>query len=128
MLKNAMVGLVAAVWLAGVVSAQGQTPAATQKPNPPLTTGNEQRGKQLYLDYSCYACHGFNAQTGNGARLLPSRLNQQQFTLYIRSPRQMPPYTQKLLSDAQVADIYAYVQSLPKAPEAKDIPLLNQLQ
>ena len=45
------------------------------------------RGKQLFLDYSCYACHGYNAQTGNGQRLLPPRLTEQVFKLYIRAPR-----------------------------------------
>ena len=108
---------------AGVVTAQAPPPA-------PTTTGNPTAGKPLYLDYGCYACHGFNAQTGNGQRLLPPRLNQQQFVLYIRGPRtqQMPAFSQKMLSDAQVADIYAYVLSLPRAPELKDIPLLNQLK
>jgi hypothetical protein len=36
-------------------------------------------------------------------------------------------YSQKVLSEAQAADIYAYVLSLPKAPELKDVPLLGQL-
>ena len=107
-----------------IAAAQAQAPPAK-----PATTGNATAGKQLYLDYSCYACHGFNAQTGNGARLLPPRLNQQQFVLYIRAPRtqQMPAYSAKLLTDAQLADIYAYVLSLPREPQAKDVPLLQQL-
>ena len=113
---------------AGVFAAavHGQSSGVPQKPT---TTGNAVRGKQLYLDYSCYACHGYNAQTGNGQRLLPPRLTEQVFTLYIRAPRtpQMPAYSTKLLSDAQAADIYAYILSLPREPELKDVPLLNQL-
>jgi mono/diheme cytochrome c family protein len=87
------------------------------------------RGKQLYLENSCYACHGYNAQTGNGQRLLPPRLTEQVFKLYIRAPRtpQMPAYSTKLISDAEAADIYAYILSLPREPELKDVPLLNQL-
>jgi mono/diheme cytochrome c family protein len=112
--------------LASIVSAQEQAPVKAVAAKP---TGNAGAGKQLYLDYSCYACHGYNAQTGNGARLLPPRLNEQQFVLYLRTPRTpgMPAYSTKLLSDAQSADIYAYVLSLPRAPEAKDVPLLQQL-
>jgi mono/diheme cytochrome c family protein len=113
-----------AVILVGVVAA-AQAPATPQVDT--ATTGNAQRGKALYESFSCYACHGFDAQTGNGARLLPSRMSQQVFTAYIRAPKQMPPYTAKILFDAQAADIYAYIQTLPKAPEAKDIPLLSQL-
>src|SRR4051812_48394421 len=100
-----------------------QAPAAgTQSTATPAITGNLTRGKELFLSNSCYACHGYNAQTGNGARLLPLRMNQQVFSLYIRAPKTqgMPAYSTKLISDAQAADIYAYVLSLPKAPELKD--------
>ena len=38
----------------------------------------------------------------------------------------MPPYTSKVVSDQDLADLYAYLQSKPKAAPAKDIPLLNQ--
>jgi mono/diheme cytochrome c family protein len=111
----------------GIVVAEAQAPAA--QPAAQTTTGNATRGKDLYLSYSCYACHGYDAQTGNGARLMPMRMNQQVFSLYIRAPKTpgMPAYSQKLLTDAQAADIYAYVLSLPKAPELKDVPLLGQL-
>jgi mono/diheme cytochrome c family protein len=106
--------------------ASAQQPAATQKPT---TTGQAAAGKELYLDYSCWACHGYNAQTGNGARLLPPRVNERQFTLYLRAPRtpQMPAYSIKVMSDADAANIYAYLLSLPREPEVKDVPLLNQL-
>jgi mono/diheme cytochrome c family protein len=91
-------------------------------------TGNATRGEPLYLDYGCYACHGYNGQTGNGPRLLPPRLSQQQFTLYLRAPRtmQMPAYTTKVLTDEEAVDIYTYVLSLPREPQLKDVPLLNQ--
>jgi cytochrome c1 len=38
----------------------------------------------------------------------------------------MPPYTEKTVSDQELADIYAYLKSLPEPPKAKDIPLLNE--
>lgn len=100
-------------------------PALAQAP----AAGNAERGKPLYLSYGCYACHGYNAQTGNGPRLQPPRLNPAQFQLYIRAPRsmQMPAYTAKVLSEAEAADIYAYVTSLPREPELQDVPLLRQL-
>ena len=37
----------------------------------------------------------------------------------------MPPYAEKILSDSDLADIYAYLQTIPK-PDYKSIPLLNQ--
>jgi mono/diheme cytochrome c family protein len=120
-----IVGAAATLFVADA-QAQGTGAAGQQKP---ATTGNAARGKQLFLDYGCYACHGYNAQTGNGQRLLPPRLTEQAFKLYIRAPRtqQMPAYSTKLISDSEAADIYAYILSLPREPELKDVPLLNQL-
>ena len=46
---------------------------------------------------------------------------------YVHNPRQMPPYTAKVLSDAQLADLFAYIKSLPESPPAKDIPLLSRI-
>jgi cytochrome c1 len=44
-----------------------------------------------------------------------------------RPPRDMPAYTQKWVSDQDVADLYAYLTSLKSPPAPKDVPLLNQL-
>jgi mono/diheme cytochrome c family protein len=122
MLRHVLVAVIAAPLLVVPAQAQGT-------PQKPVSKGNAVRGKQLYLDYSCYACHGYNAQTGNGQRLLPPRLTEQVFKLYIRAPRtpQMPAYSTKLISDTEAADIYAYILSLPREPEMKDVPLLNGL-
>jgi mono/diheme cytochrome c family protein len=99
-----------------VVSAAAQAP-----------TGDAQKGKQLYLKYSCYACHGYDGHGGAGARLVPMSLPLQRFTAYVHNPRQMPPYTEKVLSDAQLADVFAYIKSLPESPAAKNIPLLARI-
>ena len=100
-------------------AAQAPTPAPAQTAPP---AGNAQAGKDLYVRYSCYACHrydGFGA--GTGARLVPLPMTVARFTAYIRNPPrpQMPAYSSKLLSDAQLADIWAYIKSLPASPEAK---------
>ena len=55
------------------------------------------------------------------------RMNATQFMSYVRNPARMPPYTAKVVTDAQMADIFAYIQTLKVSPAAKDIPLLNQL-
>ena len=93
----------------------------------PASTPNAQAGKDLYLRYSCYACHGYDGHGGAGARLVPTRMTVERFTTYLRNPRQMPPYSTKLLSDAQMGDLWAYVKSLPVSPDAKDIPLLARI-
>jgi mono/diheme cytochrome c family protein len=88
--------------------------------------GNGEQGKDLYLRYGCYACHGYAGHGGAGPRLVPMRASVASFTSFVRNPPTMPPYTAKVLSDTQLADIWAYVKTLPQSPAAKDIPLLNQ--
>jgi ubiquinol-cytochrome c reductase cytochrome c subunit len=47
------------------------------------------------------------------------------FVRYIRMPSgQMPPYTSRVTTDAELTDIYSFLQSIPHPPEAKKIPLL----
>ena len=85
--------------------------------------GNAEQGKKLYVGYGCYQCHGYEAQgsSATGPRLGPRPLPFASFSRYVRNPsNQMPPYTTKVVSDAELADIYAYVDSRP-APKA--IPL-----
>jgi mono/diheme cytochrome c family protein len=92
----------------------------------PCAQGNAQNGKDLYLRYSCYACHGYAGHGGAGPRLVPMRAALAGFTSIVRNPPTMPPYTAKVLTDAHLADIWAYIKTLPPSPSAKDIPLLNQ--
>ena len=91
------------------------------------SAGNAQKGKELYLKYSCYACHGYDGHGGAGARIVPLPLTLARFTAFVRSPRRMPPYTENVLSDAQAADLFAYIKSLPASPSADQIPLLKRI-
>ena len=36
------------------------------------------------------------------------------------------PYTKRVVTDQELADIYAYLQSIPQPPPAKSIPILNK--
>jgi mono/diheme cytochrome c family protein len=91
-------------------------------------TGNPARGEPLYADtYNCYACHGFDAQTGE-RRLLPMNYTQEGFITFVQnSPLpQMPPYPD--VSAQDLADIYAYIRTiLVDAPEVDDLPLLEDI-
>jgi ubiquinol-cytochrome c reductase cytochrome c subunit len=95
-------------------------------------TGDPKNGKELFVKYTCYACHGFSAQNGPaGNRLNPMKMTQPGFIGLVRNPgapNRMPPFSTKVISDAQLADIYAYIKTLPDAPPSKDIPLLQQIE
>ena len=92
--------------------------------------GDAANGKKLFLRDGCYECHGYAGQGGrDGARIAAIGLNAQGLIHYVRAPAgQMPAYTDKVISDQELTDIHAYLQSLPKAKPAKDIPLLNALE
>ncbi|PWT80430.1 MAG: hypothetical protein C5B57_12260 [Blastocatellia bacterium] len=102
---------IAAVLLSGVASSlvyAGQQPAPT---------GNADTGRQIYTRKGCYACHGREGQGSptTGPRLGPNPAPIATFTRYVRAPRgQMPPYTEKVISDAELADIYAFLQARPR--------------
>jgi ubiquinol-cytochrome c reductase cytochrome c subunit len=107
-----------AVFALLITSARAQTTPAS---------GNPQQGKELYVKYSCYACHGYDGHGGAGARLVPLAMTVSRFTAYVHNPRRMPPYTDKVLSDAQLADLFAYIKSMPISPAADQIPLLSRI-
>ena len=92
--------------------------------------GNAEKGKQLFMKQNCYYCHGTAGQGGrDGARIAQTALNVQGLIRYIRKPTGgMPAFTEKMLSDQELTDIYAYLKSLPAAKAPKDIPLLDQIK
>jgi ubiquinol-cytochrome c reductase cytochrome c subunit len=112
--------------------ALGAAALFAQAPAGNSSAGDARAGKELFLKYTCYGCHGFSAQNGPaGNRLNPMKMTQAAFTALVRNPgapNRMPPYSAKVISDAQLGDIYAYLKTLPDAPPAKDIPLLQQIE
>ena len=94
------------------------------------STGNTESGKRLFMKQNCYYCHGTTGQGGrDGARLAQTALNLQGVIRYVRKPTGgMPAFTEKILSDQELTDIYAYLKSLPAAKAPKDIPLLDQIR
>jgi ubiquinol-cytochrome c reductase cytochrome c subunit len=86
--------------------------------------GNADNGKKLFFKNGCYECHGTVGQGGTGPHLAPKPLATAALTAYVRKPGGgMPPYSAKVMSNAEVADIRAYLATIPEPP--KDIPLLK---
>ena len=116
----------AAVLLAAVgVAAQG-APAAKPAAQPTAPAGNVQNGGALYKKIGCYQCHGGEAQGGlSGPRIGPALFPYARFSDYIRKPTgDMPPYSAKVLTDQQIADIYAWVNARPRPPAVNSLPQL----
>jgi mono/diheme cytochrome c family protein len=91
---------------------------------------NAENGKRVFARDGCYECHGYAGQgTIAGARLAPPVLNAQGMIRYVRRPAgAMPAFTDKVLSDQEVNDIYAYLKTIPAPKPVKDIPLLDQMR
>jgi mono/diheme cytochrome c family protein len=90
--------------------------------------GDAARGEPLFADtFNCYACHGFDAQSGE-RRLVPLNYTQEGFITFVQSSPlpNMPAYPDA--SAQQLADIYAYIRALPPdAPPLAEVPLLREI-
>jgi mono/diheme cytochrome c family protein len=108
------------VWLAalaaGLVISLGSVSSASEK------------GKQLFVKHGCWQCHGFVGQGGiAGPALVPEVMPLEAMVNFVRnSNRSMPPYKEAILSNADMADIHAYLVSIPKPADPKSIKLLSQ--
>ena len=94
--------------------------------------GNPVDGKQLFTKMACFYCHGTEGQgsiRGVGPRIALVPRSLESFTGYVRRPTgRMTSYSETILNDRQITDIYAFLRSLPPALPVGEIPLLEQLR
>ena len=111
------------VGTAGVI---GQTPAA----KPPA--GNSENGKAVFIKMSCHYCHGTEGQgsiAGVGPRIALVSRSYDSFARYVRRPAgRMTGYSETILPEPELIDIYAFLRALPAARQVSEIPLLEQLR
>ena len=113
-------------WAIAVATAAQQQAAPAQQQNVPQ--GNAANGRKLFVSFGCYQCHGYEAQGGSaGPRLAPRPIAYAQLMKYVRHPTgEMPPFTEKIVKDAELTDIYAFLRAQPAPPDVDKIPLLKQ--
>jgi len=92
--------------------------------------GDAANGKRVYVTVGCFTCHGRSGQggalTGPAPILASTELPFEGFKGQIRDPsNDMPAYSDAVLSDKDVADIFAFVKSLPGPRSPKDVPILS---
>jgi mono/diheme cytochrome c family protein len=145
MTKNSKMISAAAVLLFGVVAMTAQerrgggAPAKIVPAPTSEVSGNATAGKGLYYKYGCYACHGYNGETG--ARPFVGRwghlATEQDFLTFLRGranvapvtpSTSMPNFSAGSLPDKDAKDIYAYIRSFKSsAPESKNATALNSI-
>ncbi len=103
--------------------------AVTLLPAQGTTTppGNAENGKKLWVKDNCYTCHGYDGHGGAGAKLAPKPIPQAAFIAIVRHPPAsgMPTFSEKVIPDSDLRDMWAYLNSIPAPKAVKDIPLLN---
>jgi mono/diheme cytochrome c family protein len=104
------------------------SPAARAQAPKAAPEGNAGKGKIAYVKYGCYACHAYDGHGGTGPKLAPKPIAYVAFAAIVRHPPAsgMPVFTPKVVSDAELNDIWAYLKTIPEPPALKDIPILNQ--
>ena len=93
---------------------------------PSQPVGRVDVGAELYRNTGCYECHSNEAQGGaQGPRIGPNPVSFPRFTWYVRNPSgSMPTYTDSVMSDQDLADVYAFLEARAQPPEVSSIPLL----
>lgn len=102
---------------------------ATLMQGPPSAVAHQANGQRLFALYGCSECHLSRGQGARnvGVRVGPPRLPAEAFISYVREPiGEMPPYTEKTVSNQELMDMYAFLKSVPESPVWKTVPLLSQ--
>ena len=96
-----------------------------------VPSGDAAEGKRLYLAVGCFTCHGRSGQGGamNGPApiLAKTAMPFDGFTGQLRQPiSDMPAYSEIVMSDKQIADIYVFLQTLPGPRPTKDMAIFKE--
>ncbi len=127
-MTRALLACVALAFSTAVPSLRAQVPApaATAAQTP---TGNADNGKRLFTEKACYFSHRTEGQGGGiYPRIARVQRGQDNFVRYVRRPARMAAYSDTVVSDAELADIYAFLRALPAPKAVTDIPLLEQMR
>jgi mono/diheme cytochrome c family protein len=89
-------------------------------------------GERVYLRVGCQACHGTVGHGGAAPRLAPNTLPIAGFETWVRNGTPgwtiasgMPAFPSYAISDSDLADIRAYLASVPPPRAVEDIPTLK---
>jgi mono/diheme cytochrome c family protein len=115
----------------GIVAAAALCIAAAPARAQDAPPGNAVEGKRLYLAVGCFTCHGRAGQGGamNGPApiLAKTQMPFDGFKGQLRQPvNDMPAYAEIVMSDKQIADIYAFLQTLPGPRPTKDMAIFKE--
>ena len=111
--------------VASLSATEHQSTIATSSQQSGKAAGQPQNGKAAYEQSGCNQCHGTQGEGVSGAgtnagvpRIASTNLSLADFLQQVRKPKgQMPPFSNEKVSDAELNDVYAYLQSLKPMAE-----------
>jgi mono/diheme cytochrome c family protein len=91
--------------------------------------GDAANGAKVYVAVGCFTCHGRSGQGGNFNYVTPVLAKIQWPVEALRAflrigVNDMPAYSKEVLSDQQIADVHAFLRSLPGPRSTSEIPQL----
>ena len=102
--------------LSPVVTGTTERPIGPEFVVSQASAGDATRGEALYRS-KCYGCHAPEAGIGPAQNTVDFKVryaDDESLMFVVRAGRQpMPAFTDQMLSDQELADIIAYVRSLP---------------
>lgn len=103
------------------ILASAQPLAAQEAPR-----GDRVTGRQAYLKNGCQNCHGSVGQGGGpGPVLADTQLPYEAYVAQMRTPSNiMPAYSGLLMTDRELADVFAYLRALPGPRAERDMPAI----
>jgi len=123
------IAIAAALVAMPVVAQSSESPAIHgQEQSSRSSTGSAQKGKLTFENLGCNKCHGSEGegvsapgQGGGVPRIASTSLALPAFIQLVRKPKNlMPPFGNEKASDSDLADVYAFLQTLK--PQAKQEP------
>jgi len=72
-------------------------------------------GRELYIQYGCYQCHGYEGQGGylSGPRIAPDPPPFEAFSVLVRRPAgSMPAYSPQVLDERALRRIHRYLSNI----------------
>jgi mono/diheme cytochrome c family protein len=87
----------------------------------PAAAADAARGAEAFQRFGCWTCHGYDGHgASTGPKIGPDPIPLEAMQAYIRNPNNMPPYTEAVMTDAEIADIHAWLQTRPEPANIED--------
>ena len=112
---------------------------------PAAAAADDESPREVFERVGCWSCHGYEGQGGrhgptiartqhnyegqggrHGPTIARTQHNYEAFSAFVRTTSgEMPPFTERVVSDQDLRAIYAYLQSRSEPPSPEGFSLLQ---